>query len=183
MSLLGHARMMAGLALVSLPAAAWAELAVGVKAPTFSTTGAHSGQVFAFNLRQALKKGPVVLYFYPKAFTQGCTLEANAFAEAMADFDAAGATVIGLSADDLPTLKRFSIEECRGKFPVATASKVVIEAYDVALHREGQATGLSNRTSYVIGMDGRVKLAYSDMDWRQHVKLTLAKVRELQRQK
>ena len=183
MTLFGHARMIAGLALVSLPAAAWAELAVGAKAPAFSTTGAHSGQVFAFNFRQALKDGPVVLYFYPKAFTQGCTLEANAFAEAMADFDAAGATVIGLSADDLPTLKRFSLEECRGKFPVATASKAVIEAYDVRLRREGQDTGLSNRTSYVIGTDGRVKLAYSDLDWRQHVKLTLAKVRELQRRK
>ena len=183
MTLLRHARMIAGLALVSLPAVASAELAVGGKAPAFATTGAHSGQVFAFNLRQALKKGPVVLYFYPKAFTQGCTLEANAFAEAMADFDAAGATVIGLSADDLPTLKRFSIEECRGKFPVATASKAVIKAYDVTLRRDGQDTGLSNRTSYVIGTDGRVKLAYSDLDWRQHVKLTLAKVRELQRPK
>lgn len=176
-------RLIAALALFAIPNIASAKLAVGTKAPAFSATGAHAGQIFAFNLEQALKNGPVVLYFYPKAFTKGCTLEANAFAEAMADFDAAGATVIGLSADDLPTLKRFSIEECREKFAVATASAAVIRAYDVGLQREGHATGLSNRTSYVIGTDGMIKLAYSDKDWRQHVKLSLAKVQELKRRK
>ena len=80
-----------------------------------------------------LKKGPVVLYFFPKAFTKGCTLEAHAFSEASADFAKMGAHVIGMSADDLATLKRFSVEECRNAFPVATATKPIIKAYDVGL--------------------------------------------------
>ena len=165
--------------LVSLPGTASAELATGVKAPKFVAQGALAGQGFSFNLQQALKKGPVVLYFFPKAFTQGCTLEANAFAEAMPDFEAAGATVIGMSADDVSTLKRFSTEECRDKFAVASASPAVIDAYDVAFTRNGEDTGLSNRTSYVIGKDGSIKLSHSDLDWRQHVSLTLAKVQQL----
>ena len=120
-----------------------------------------------------------MLYFYPKAFTQGCTLEAHAFAEAMPDFRAAGARVIGLSADDLPTLRRFSTEECRDAFPVAIASPATIKAYDVALVRNGGATGMTDRTSYVIGKNGRVKMVHSDLDWREHVKLTLAAVKAL----
>ncbi len=166
-------------ACLALPGAASAELNKGTKAPSFVTQGALAGKSFTFDLSKALKKGPVVLYFFPKAFTQGCTLEANAFAEAMDDFQKAGATVVGMSADDVPTLKRFSTEECRNKFPVATASKAVIKAYDVGFVMNGQDTGLSNRTSYVIGKDGKVKLAHSDLDWREHVSLTLAKVKEL----
>src|SRR5687768_14498634 len=82
-----------------------AALPVGAKAPQLVTEGALGGKPFRFNLAAALKKGPVVLYFYPKAFTKGCTLEARAFSEAIGEFRAAGAQVIGLSADDLPTLK------------------------------------------------------------------------------
>jgi len=170
-----------GLALVAVPASLSAELTAGVKAPTFATQGALAGKTFDFDLQKALKKGPVVLYFYPKAFTQGCTLEANAFAEATPEFEAAGATVIGMSADDLPTLKRFSTEECRDKFAVAMASKKVIEAYDVAFVMNGQDTGLSSRTSYVIDKDGTIKMSYSNLDWREHVERSLAKVKELKR--
>ena len=97
----------AALALI-LPTAASAELAAGAKAPGFTARGAIGGKLFTLSLANALKKGPVVLYFYPKAFTQGCTLEAHAFAEASDDFRKAGATVIGMSNDDLPTLQRFS---------------------------------------------------------------------------
>jgi peroxiredoxin len=121
----------------------------------------------------------VVLYFFPKAFTQGCTLEANAFAESMDEFRAAGAQVVGLSADDLPTLRRFSTEECRDAFPVARASAETIRAYDVGFAREGQDTGLSDRTSYVIAPDGRIVMVHSDLDWREHVSRTLAAVRAL----
>lgn len=181
MTLRKYTTIAAGTFLLALPGNAFGHLDVGVKVPLFATQGALAGKSFSFKLAEDLKKGPVVLYFYPKAFTQGCTLEANAFAEAMDDFRAAGATVIGMSADDLATLKRFSTEECRNRFAVARASEEVITAYDVAFTRKGENTGLSDRTSYVIGMDGRVKLAYSDLDWRQHVKLTLAKVRELER--
>lgn len=156
-----------------------ADLPQGARAPAFATQGALAGKAFAFNLRAALRKGPVVLYFYPKSFTQGCTLEAHAFAEAMGEFKAAGATVIGLSADDLETQKKFSTEHCRDQFPVGVATPAIVRGYDVALKGEGAPAGMTTRTSYVIGQDGRIKLAYSNMDFRDHVKLTLAAVKRL----
>ena len=159
------------------PAAA--ALKVGAKAPEFSTTGALAGKAFKLDLRSQLKKGPVVLYFFPKAFTKGCTLEARAFSEKMADFQKAGAQVIGLSADDLPTLKRFSVEECRNAFPVAIATRRMIREYNVAMPLVGAVKTMSNRTSYVIGRDGRIAFVHSDMDWSEHVAKTLAAVRAL----
>lgn len=173
---------LAGLAaalLASTPAAA--TLPQGARAPAIATQGALAGRTFAFDLQRALRQGPVVLYFYPKAFTQGCTLEANAFAESMDEFRAAGAQVVGLSADDLPTLKRFSTEECRDAFPVAIATPATIRAYDVAFTREGKDTGLASRTSYVIGQDGRIAMVHSDLDWREHVSRTLATVQAMKR--
>ena len=168
--------------MLAISAPAPAVLSQGGLAPQIVTKGAIKGREFTFNLEQALKKGPVVLYFYPKAFTQGCTLEAHAFAEAADQFKAAGATVIGMSADDLPTLKRFSSEACRDKFAVAIASPQVIAAYDVKLTKpDGAAIGLSSRTSYVIGKDRRVKFAHSNMDYRDHVRLTLQAVKSLRR--
>ena len=167
---------------VLVSSVAVAQLPLGRKAPNIATEGAIGGKVFTFNLKQALKKGPVVLYFFPKAFTQGCTLEARAFAEAMGDFRKAGATVVGMSADDIDTLKRFSTEECRSSFAVAKATPNVVKAFDVALvNQKGESNGLTKRTSYVIGTDGRIKLAYTDMGWSEHVKRTLAKVQELKR--
>lgn len=160
---------------------AQAELAQGARAPMFATQAALGGEAMAFNLRAALRRGPVVVYFYPKAFTQGCTLEARAFAEAMDDFRAAGASVIGLSNDDLPTLQRFSREECRDKFPVGIATPEIVRAYDVALKREGVPPGLTSRTSYVIAPNGRIRLVHSNMDYRDHVRLTLEAVRAMKR--
>ena len=119
------------LAIVTTPANA--ALPVGARAPDFVTTGALGGKPFRLHLKDELRRGPVVLYFFPKAFTQGCTLEAHAFSEAEKDFRKAGARVIGMSADNLPTLKRFSVEACRNAFPVATATPGVIRAYDVRL--------------------------------------------------
>ncbi len=173
--------LLAGLTVLAMPMSGAADLPAGAKAPGFAAQGALAGKRFAFNLQAALRKGPVVLYFYPKAFTQGCTLEANAFAEASADFRKAGATVIGLSADDLPTLERFSKEACRDKFAVVAASPAIIRAYDVDLKRNGTSTGLTTRTSYVIGRDGRIKFVHSDMDYKHHVQQTLAAVRTLRR--
>ncbi|MHA6317365.1 peroxiredoxin [Altererythrobacter sp. CAU 1778] len=164
-------------ALASAPLAA--ELPRGADAPGFTARGAKAGKPMSFNLKKALRNGPVVLYFFPKAYTQGCTLEANAFAEAMDDFRAAGATVVGMSNDDLPTLIRFSREECRDEFAVASASSALVKAYDVDLIREGKSTGLTNRVSYVIGQDGRIAFVHSDLDWRDHVRLTLARVRAM----
>ncbi len=157
----------------STPAAA--QLEVGAQAPTFSAQAALAGREMGFSLQLALRRGPVVLYFYPKAFTQGCTLEANAFAEAMPDFRAAGASVIGMSNDDIATLRRFSREECRDAFPVAVASSRLINAYDVSMG----VTGMSNRTSYVIAPDGRIAFVHSNSDYRGHVRRTLAAVRAL----
>ena len=164
-------------ALGSIATTASAELPKGEKAPAFSTKAALAGKEFGFALNAALAKGPVVLYFYPKAFTQGCTLEANAFAEAMPQFKAAGASVIGMSNDDIATLKRFSREECRDAFPVGVASTQIIAAYDVAMG----ASGLANRTSYVIGRDRKIVMVHSNADYRGHVEKTLAAVRALKK--
>ncbi len=166
-------------AAIASPAAA--ALPVGARAPNIVTTGAIAGKPFQLHLARELRKGPVVLYFYPKAFTKGCTLEANAFSEASAEFRKAGAQVIGLSADDLPTLKRFSVEACRSAFPVATASPATIRAYDVAMPIVGKVKNMSNRTSYVIGRNGRIAFVHSDLDWSQHVAKTLAAVKALNR--
>jgi peroxiredoxin len=162
-------------ALASLAVPAAAALSVGAKAPDFTTTGALGGKPFRLHLAEQLRHGPVVLYFYPKAFTQGCTLEAKAFSDAAPEFRKAGARVIGMSADDLPTLQKFSVEACRGRFPVATASPAVINAYDVKL----PMVSMTNRTSYVIAPDGRIAFVHSDLSWKEHVQKTLAAVRAL----
>ena len=164
------------LALLSVPASA--ALPQGARAPDFTTAGAVAGKPFRLHLAEQLKSGPVVLYFFPKAFTKGCTLEANAFSEAIPEFRKAGARVIGMSADDLETLKRFSVEECRSAFPVATASPKTIKAYDVALKVK---PGLTDRTSYVIAPNGRIVMVHSDLDWKEHVAKTLAAVKSLKR--
>jgi peroxiredoxin len=171
-----------------IPSLGSAALPQGARAPQVVTQGAIGGKVFGFNLRNALRRGPVVLYFYPKAFTQGCTLEARAFAEAHDQFAAAGASVVGLSNDDLPTLQRFSTEECRNKFAVAIATPAIIQAYDVSLQlppemaaRAAQMQGLSSRTSYVIARDGRIRFVHSNLDYRDHVRLTLEAVKALKR--
>ena len=163
------------MAVAALAIPASATLPVGRTAPDFRTMGALDGKPFRLHLAEQLKNGPVVLYFYPKAFTKGCTLEARAFSEANPQFVAAGARVIGMSADDLPTLKRFSVEHCRGKFPVATASAKIIADYDVKL----PLVSMTNRTSYVIARDGRIAMVHSDLDWKDHVAKSLAAVRAL----
>ena len=153
-----------------------AALPVGTSAPDFTTTGALAGKEFKLHLKDQLKHGPLVLYFYPKAFTQGCTLEAKAFADAMPEFRKAGARVVGMSADNLDTLKKFSTEACRSKFPVATASPDTIRAYDVVLKQKPE---LTDRTSYVIDRKGRIVMVHSDLDWKDHVAKTLAAVKAL----
>ena len=175
-------KLLTGLAaLACLASPASAALKTGTRAPDFVTTGAIAGKAFRLHLKEQLRSGPVVLYFYPKAFTKGCTLEAHAFSDAAPEFKKLGARVIGMSADDLATLKRFSVEECRNAFPVATATKGIIKAYDVSMPLVGAVTNMTNRTSYVIASDGTVIMVHSDMDWSQHVAKTLAAVRALKR--
>lgn len=168
----------AALALLAA-APAIATLAPGTKAPDFTTRGAVAGKVVTINLAEQLRHGPVVLYFFPAAFTGGCNAEARAFAEAVPQFKAAGARVIGMSADDVPTLQKFSSSECAGKFPVASAGPRVISGYDVALGRQVKGRDATNRTSYVIARDGRVTFVHSEMSPADHVRLTLAAVEAL----
>jgi len=163
------------LALTALPiTAANAALKVGDKAPDFSTQVSLAGKAMPFNLKAALKKGPVVLYFYPAAFTKGCTIEAHDFAEATDDFHKLGATVIGMSGDGIEKLNQFSVSECRNKFAVGSASPATITAYDVTLPNN---PAMSNRTSYVIAPDGKVIFAYSAMDPAGHVNGTMDAVK------
>jgi peroxiredoxin len=163
-------------AIMFAAAPATAALQVGAKAPDFTTTGAVAGKAFKLHLAQQLKKGPVVLYFFPKAFTSGCTAEAHAFSESIADFKKAGAQVIGMSADPLPVLKDFSVKECRNAFPVATATPATQKAYDVAWAAH---PGITTRTSYVIDRRGKVVMVHDDLDFSQHVARTLAAVKSL----
>jgi peroxiredoxin len=151
-------------------------LPVGAKAPDFTTTGALAGKPFKLHLADQLKHGPLVLYFFPKAFTSGCTAEAHAFSEATAKFKKLGARVVGMSADDLPTLEKFSVEECRNQFPVATADADLRKAYDVVLKQKPE---FANRTSYVIDRNGKVVMEYTNLNPAEHVERTLAAVSKL----
>lgn len=164
----------AAAAIVATPATA--ALKVGTKAPDFTTMGAVGGKEFKIHLAEQLKKGPVVLYFFPKAFTSGCTAEAHAFSESIGDFKKAGAQVIGMSADDLKTLHDFSTKECRSAFPVATATSETQKAYDVAWAAH---PGITTRTSYVIDRKGNIVMVHDDLDFSQHVAKTLAAVKAL----
>ena len=171
-------KLLIALAVAAVATPSWAALPVGTRAPDFTTTGALAGKPFKLNLKEQLRHGPVVLYFFPKAFTKGCTLEARAFSEASPEFRKLGARVIGMSRDDLPTLQRFSVEECRNAFPVASATAATAKAYDVVLKQKPE---LTDRTSYVIAPSGRIVFVHSDLDWSEHVQKTLAAVKALKR--
>jgi thioredoxin-dependent peroxiredoxin len=172
-------KLLLALAAASFAAApANAALKVGDTAPDFTTTGAVGGKEFKLHLTQQLKKGPVVLYFFPKAFTSGCTAEAHAFSENIGEFKKAGAQVIGMSADDLKTLHDFSAKECRSAFPVATATPATQKAYDVAWAAH---PGITTRTSYVINRKGKIVMVHDDLDFSQHVAKTLAAVQALKK--
>lgn len=156
--------------LCALPA--FASLKVGEKAPLFETQASLGGKVYNFSLADALKQGPVVLYFYPAAFTKGCTIEAHDFAAAMDKYHALGATVIGVSHDNIDTLKKFSVSECRSKFPVAAdTDQKIMQSYDAVLP---QNTKYANRTSYVIAPDGSIVYTYTNLSPDKHVANTLA---------
>jgi peroxiredoxin len=160
--------------LVTLPAAA--ALKAGDQAPPFTAQASMAGKIFDFSLAEALKKGPVVLYFYPAAFTEGCTLEAHDFADATDEYRKLGATVIGVSHDDIDKLNRFSVSECRSKFAVAAdTDQHIMKAYDAVLK---MAPKYADRTSYVIAPDGRIVYEYTSLDPDKHVANTLAALRK-----
>lgn len=157
-------------------ASAAAVLAVGDKAPDFTAQASLGGKEFTFSLADALKKGPVVLYFYPAAFTPGCTIEAHDFAEATDKFAVLGATVIGVSHDAIATLDKFSVSDCRSKFPVAAdPDGTVIKAYDAVSEKN---PAFASRTSYVIAPDRSVLMSYTDRNPDKHVTLTMEAVQK-----
>jgi peroxiredoxin len=153
-----------------------AALPNGTQAPDFTTQASLAGKPFTFSLAEALKQGPVVLYFYPAAFTSGCTIEAHNFAEATDEFKSLGATVIGVSHDDIDTLNKFSVSECRNKFAVAAdADKKIMKAYDAQLFLKPD---WAKRTSYVIAPNGEIIYSYNALNPDKHVANTMAAVKK-----
>jgi peroxiredoxin Q/BCP len=160
-----------------LPSLAWAELKGGTAAPAFSAKAAKGGKELTFTLSEALKKGPVVVYFYPKSFTSVCTEEAHLFAEAMPEFETYGSSVIGISADTIETQREFSRTACRDKFPVAADPQgKIVKAYDVLAWKEGDSI-FASRTSYVITPDGKIASVLTAQDAGSHIQSALKSVK------
>lgn len=158
--------------LLTLASPARAALDLGDAAPNFTVPAALGGKVFQYTLSEQLAKGPVVLYFFPAAFSDGCSIEAHQFAEAIEQYKALGASVIGVSGDDLELITRFSVQACQGKFPVAAdEKKAVIKAFDAAMQTRPE---YANRISYVIAPNGRVVYSYLSLNPNKHVENTLA---------
>jgi peroxiredoxin len=158
------------------PRPASAELTTGSPAPEFTAQAALGGDVRTVDLKVALAKGPVVLYFFPKSFTEGCTVEAHLFSDHIADYQKLGATVIGVSADDIETQKKFSTQECRSAFLVASDPGLAIaKSYDAVL----KAPQYANRTSYVIAPNGTIVYSYTSLDPSLHVQNTLTALQAL----
>ena len=162
--------------MLSLTTPSYAALDVGDAAPNFTVTAALGGKAFRFNLAESLAKGPVVLYFFPAAFSVGCSIEAHEFAEAIGRFEALGATVIGVSSDDIETLGKFSVQACQGKFPVASdQNQQVMKSYDAVM---ALRPDYANRISYVIAPDGKVIYNYQSLNPSRHVEKTLAALKD-----
>ena len=160
---------------------AWAALDVGEKAPDFSAPAAMAGKQYKFSLSESLAKGPVVLYFFPAAFSAGCSAEAHEFAESIGKFEALGATVVGVSTDDIDTQVKFSTQACQGKFAVASDSgKTVIKSYDAAMMI---MPDYANRVSYVIAPNNAIIYNYQSLNPSKHVEKTLAALRDYDRLK
>jgi peroxiredoxin Q/BCP len=162
--------------LLSLTTSSYAALDVGDAAPNFTAQAALGGKVFKFSLADSLAKGPVVLYFFPAAFSVGCSIEAHEFAESIPKYEALGATVIGVSSDDIGTLGKFSVQACQGKFPVASDdNQNVMKSYDAVM---ALRPDYANRVSYVIAPNGKVIYNYQSLNPSRHVEKTLAALKD-----
>jgi thioredoxin-dependent peroxiredoxin len=156
---------------------AQAALDIGEPAPKFSAPAALDGKPFTYSLAAELAKGPVVVYFFPAAFSTGCSIEAHAFAEAIDQFKALGTTVIGVSTDDMETLSKFSSQTCQGKFPVASdANKDISKGFDALMQLRPD---YANRISYVVAPNGTVAYFYQSLNPFKHVEKMLTAVKEL----
>lgn len=171
-------------------------LSKGDAAPVFNAQASLAGSEFDFSLKKAVEKGPVVVYFYPSAYTGGCDAEAHAFAESKDKFTAAGATIIGVSADDIQRLNSFSSDPnyCAGKFPVASDPEGKIAAsYGLTMASpksgikdiRGQdlTHGFIPRTTFVINKEGKIVAVFSSQNDHispaDHVEKALAIVKGL----
>jgi peroxiredoxin len=167
-----------GVAFTALFAApSFAALKVGDTAPDFTATASLGGKDFTFHLNDALKKGPVVVYFYPSAYTGGCDLEAHTFADNHERFDAAGASIIGVSADNLERLNQFAADPnfCAGKFPIASDESLnIAKSYNLET-TPGKAGakdvrgveighGFIERVTFVVGKDHKIMAVMSSKD-------------------
>lgn len=170
-------RLAAGFAIAALAAtSAQAALKPGAQAPDFTVPAYLAGAAFTYKLSDALKKGPVVLYFFPSAYTKGCDIEAHMFSEAAEKFKAQGASVIGVTAGKTDQLAKYSADTktCGGKFAVAADDGLkVAKKYDALFP---PPVPLSNRTSYVIAPNGKILHAYSALAPDQHIEETLGAV-------
>lgn len=178
-----HARLALLLGVLALAAPALAALKVGAKAPDFSARAWLAGEPFTFRLSEALAKGPVVVYFFPAAHTAGCNIEAHLFSEAIDQFKAQGATVIGVTAGNTDELADFSkeTEHCSGKFAVAAdPGAKIARQYDAVLSMKPE---WSDRTSYVIAPSGEIAAVYSDLKPQQHVRHMLDGLKALPKQR
>ena len=162
-----------------MPSVASAALDVGERAPDFTVPAAFDGKVYKFSLADALRKGPVVLYFFPAAFSEGCSVEAHEFAEANAQFAALGASVVGVSGDDIDTLAKFSMQACQSKFPVASdEAQSVMKSFDAVMETRPE---YANRISYVIAPDGSIVYHYMSLNPTKHVEKTLDALKSWQK--
>lgn len=166
-----------GLPLSVLSVQGIAALNQGTKAPDFTLTAAQAGKEFSLSLKQTLRNGPVVLYFFPAAFTPGCTMEAHLFAEANGQFNQLGARVVGVTAGNIHRVAEFSRSECRDKFAVAADPGAKVAAQYDATMQGSDGKPLSNRTSYVVAPNGTILLSYTDSKPQAHIEKTLAAVR------
>jgi peroxiredoxin Q/BCP len=184
--------LLAGLLSCAVSAQALAALPVGTAAPTFKAKASLAGKEFNYNLTSALKKGPVVVYFYPGAFTGGCNIQAHTFAEDMDKFHSAGATVIGVSLDKIETLNAFSSDPqyCAGKLPVASdADGKIAASYELKVNagppgmKDSRGVDLDHkfaeRTTFIITKDGKIAATVGGVSPAENVEKTLAAVQNI----
>lgn len=170
-------KLLSACVVVSLSMSAHAMLAIGASPPSFKLPAAQAGKGIQVSSSALLKKGPVVVYFYPAAFTPGCSIEAKLFAESMPAFEKLGASVVGISGDTIDTLKRFSVSHCQGRFPVASdVGLTVAKQYQAAGAYSGS---YASRVSYVIGQNGKVLSQLNDSGPAEHIRQSLATVQAL----
>jgi peroxiredoxin Q/BCP len=161
---------------LALPGA-HAALDIGEPVPPFTAAAALGGKTFRYSLPEALAKGPVIVYFFPSADSNACSIEAHAFAEAIDQFTALGASVIGVSADGIDVLQRFSVRSCNSRFPVASdEAMTVIRGFDAVMQTRPD---FANRLSYVIAQDAKVAYYYQNLNPERHVERMLAALRTM----